>query len=520
MQRIPIHLVWLKRDIRLSDHRPITEACQAGPTVILYVFEPKLWAMPEMDRSHFDFIRQSLHELSAKLEELGGRLAIRVGELPDVLVDISRDFTIAKLYSHEETGNGFTYDRDRLVSKWARNAGIDWQQYHHNGVVRRLKGRNGWADLWQQRMREPVAQPPARIQIPNEFDWGRLPTGEELGLAPTQKSNLQPGGESQALDTLESFLTTRGVDYRKSMSSPVTSWDSCSRLSPYLAWGCISVRSVHHRLIARQRELREAHAGSFDSRWLNSLNSFSSRLAWHCHFMQKLEDEPELEFRNMNRVYDGLRENDFNQDYFEAWKEGKTGYPMVDACMRALSQHSWINFRMRAMLMSFAANHLWLHWRPTAVYLAKHFLDFEPGIHFSQCQMQSGTTGINTVRIYSPAKQVIDHDPTGQFIRKFVPELSMVPDEHLAEPHKMPLSLQSRVGCVVGEDYPMPIVDHRLAYKAAREKIFAIRQSAPAIEESQRVFIKHGSRKKRDPLPKPKKVSEYRQLSLFDDDTP
>jgi deoxyribodipyrimidine photo-lyase len=243
-------------------------------------------------------------------------------------------------------------------------------------------------------------------------------------------------------------------------------------------------------------------------------------LAWHCHFIQKLEDEPELEFRNMNRVYDGLRENDFNQEYFEAWKLGKTGYPMVDACMRALSQHSWINFRMRAMLMSFASNHLWLHWRPTALHLAKHFLDFEPGIHFSQCQMQSGTTGINTIRIYSPAKQVIDHDPTGQFIRKFVPELSAIPEEYLAEPHRMPMSVQSRVGCVLGRDYPLPIVDHRQAYKTARDRIYAIRKSASAIEESQRVFIKHGSRKKRDPLPKPKKVSDFRQLSLFDDDTP
>jgi deoxyribodipyrimidine photo-lyase len=504
----------------LSDHQPIREACLAGPTVILYVFEPKLWSMPEMDRSHFDFIVQSLEELSTRIEKLGGRLAVRVGELPDVFVDISREFSIAKLHSHEETGNGFTYDRDRRVAKWARSHGVAWNQYHQNGVVRRLQGRDGWADLWQQRMREPITQAPDQIHIPRDFDWGRLPDGGELGLGPTQKTNLQVGGESLAINTLETFLTARGVDYRKSMSSPVTSWESCSRLSPYLAWGCISVKTVYQRLLARQREVRVAPAGSLDSRWLNSLSSFSSRLAWHCHFIQKLEDEPELEFRNMNRVYDGLRENDFNQEYFEAWKLGKTGYPMVDACMRALSQHSWINFRMRAMLMSFASNHLWLHWRPTALHLAKHFLDFEPGIHFSQCQMQSGTTGINTIRIYSPAKQVIDHDPTGQFIRKFVPELSAIPEEYLAEPHRMPMSVQSRVGCVLGRDYPLPIVDHRQAYKTARDRIYAIRKSASAIEESQRVFIKHGSRKKRDPLPKPKKVSDFRQLSLFDDDTP
>ena len=194
---------------------------------------------------------------------------------------------------------------------------------------------------------------------------------------------------------------------------------------------------------------------------------------------------------------------------------------MVDACMRALHRHSWINFRMRAMLMSFASNHLWLHWRPTAVYLAQHFLDFEPGIHFSQAQMQSGTTGINTVRIYSPAKQVIDHDPKGMFIRKFVPELANVPDIHLAEPHRMPLDVQLKSGCTIGKDYPMPIVDHKTAYKHARERIFAVRKSRSAADSAKKVLEKHGSRKKtrgksRGPGTRPTKGATDQQ-TLFDD---
>jgi len=472
--------------------------------------------MPEMDRSHFDFIVQSLQDLSINLAKIGGHLALRTGELPNVFIDISRNYEIIGLYSHEETGNGFTYDRDRRVSKWARQTGIPWTQFPQNGVVRPLKSRNGWAELWQTRMNAPITPTPTRILVPNNFDWGRMPEGEELGLTPSQKINLQIGGESKANETLDSFLAIRGLNYRKGMSSPVTSRVNCSRLSPYLAWGCISMKSTYRQLVARQREIREAPGGSIDSRWMSSLSSYSSRLAWHCHFMQKLEDEPELEFHNISRVYDGMRENDFNQERFEVWQAGKTGYPMIDACMRALSQNSWINFRMRAMLMSFASNHLWLHWRPTAIYLAKHFLDFEPGIHFSQCQMQSGTTGINTIRIYSPAKQVIDHDPTGVFIKQYLPELAQVPDKYLSEPHRMPLDVQSQVGCFLGRNYPLPIVDHRKAYKSAQEKIFAIRQSNSAIEEAKRVFVKHGSRKKRDPLPKPKKGSDLRQLSLFD----
>ena len=517
VQRTPVQLVWLKRDLRLNDHRPIWEVSQSGPAVVLYVFEPKLWATPEMDRSHFDFIVQSLQDLSSSLAKIGGRLAIRIGELPDVFVDIGLHFDITGLYSHEETGNGFTYVRDRRVSKWARQRGIPWTQYPQNGVIRPLKSRNGWAELWQERMNTPIAPTPARMLIPNDFDWGKLPDSEALGLAPTRKTDLQVGGENKAGETLTSFLKIRSRNYSKGMSSPVTSRENCSRLSPYLAWGCISVKSVYQQLVARQREIRVVPVDSVDSRWLSSLNAFSSRLAWHCHFMQKLEDEPKLEFENISRVYNGLRENDFSQERFEAWKTGKTGYPLVDACMRALHETSWINFRMRAMLMSFASNHLWLHWRPTAVHLARNFLDFEPGIHFSQCQMQSGTTGINTIRIYSPAKQVIDHDPTGVFIRQYVPELAHIPNEYLPEPHRMPLDVQSRVGCIVGRDYPFPIVEHRIAYKLAQEKIFAIRQTVAAIEESKQVFVKHGSRKKRDPMPKPKKGSDLRQLSLFDD---
>jgi deoxyribodipyrimidine photo-lyase len=209
--------------------------------------------------------------------------------------------------------------------------------------------------------------------------------------------------------------------------------------------------------------------------------------------MQKLEDEPRLEFENMARAYDGLREEGFDEEKFAAWCEGRTGYPMVDACMRALHETGWINFRMRAMLMSFASYHLWLHWRPTALFLARHFLDYEPGIHYPQAQMQSGVTGINAVRIYSPTKQVADQDPDGHFLKVWLPELEGVPPEHLAEPHRMTMDERRKFG---GQDYPAPIVDHARAVAEARRRISAIRRSAPAREEAERIYARHGSRKR------------------------
>jgi deoxyribodipyrimidine photo-lyase len=191
--------------------------------------------------------------------------------------------------------------------------------------------------------------------------------------------------------------------------------------------------------------------------------------------------------------------------------------------MRALHAGGWINFRMRAMLVSFAAYHLWLHWRPTAQYLARHFLDFEPGIHFSQFQMQSGTTGINTVRIYSPIKQALDQDPDGIFIKQHVPELAAVPTEYLAEPHLMPSALQRRIGCVIGEHYPPPIVEHSTAYRAARERVAALRRRDEARAEADVVQAKHGSRRSGLPQsaarrPRRARPKQSPQMSLLPND--
>ena len=172
---------------------------------------------------------------------------------------------------------------------------------------------------------------------------------------------------------------------------------------------------------------------------------------------------------------------------------------MIDAGMRALKIHGWINFRMRAMLMSFASYQLWLDWRKTAPFLARQFIDFEPGIHYSQAQMQSGVTGINAIRIYSPKKQAVDQDPEGIFIRKYCPELSRVPITDLAEPDRMPPLLASAQGFVIGRDYPAPIVDPEESYHQARERIFTWRERPSVKRAAQGVYQKHGSRKRAGP---------------------
>ena len=153
---------------------------------------------------------------------------------------------------------------------------------------------------------------------------------------------------------LLSFFQSRGEPYSEELSSPLTGWSSCSRISPFLTWGHISLRQVFQALTARQEEVRGAKARGEDTRrWLKSLAAFGARLRWRSHFMQKLHDEPAIEEANMCAAFDELR-TEFNAAHLEAWAAGRTGFPMVDACMRSLLDSGWLNFRMRCMLVSFA----------------------------------------------------------------------------------------------------------------------------------------------------------------------
>jgi deoxyribodipyrimidine photo-lyase len=496
-------VVWFKRDLRIDDHRPLALAAARGPVIALYVHEPALLHSPEFDPAQLRFIDECLAALDDGLRRRGIALTLRIGELPQVLDALRRATGFDTLWSHEETGNRLTFDRDLAVGRWCRSNGVAWTEIAQTGVVRRLKTRDGWARRWSQRMAEPIAEVPMRLAGPAGLDHGQRPQPGALGLAGSTRPDAQRGGEPTALATLDQFLAVRGVDYRRGMSSPVHAFERCSRLSPHLAWGSISMRRVAQAAAARALDvrLRRAAGEPIDPRWAGSLHSFQGRLRWHCHFMQKLEDEPRIEFENFARACDALRDaapilpGSEAAARLLAWQHGETGYPMVDACMHALARCGWINFRMRAMLVSFASYHLWLHWRHTAPFLARAFLDFEPGIHYSQFQMQSGTTGINTIRIYSPAKQVLDHDPQGVFIRTELPALARVPARYLAEPHTMPASVQRESGCLIGRDYPAPVVDHATAFREARERIAAIRRRPDARTEADEIQRRHGSRR-------------------------
>jgi deoxyribodipyrimidine photo-lyase len=512
----PIAIVWYKRDLRIHDHAPLSMAANSrhkGIKVLpLYVVEPDYWELPDSSARHWRFISHSLLELNLSLTKLGQGLLVEHGGMLQILEKLAKHFNIIELYSHQESGNLWTYQRDKDVTIWCLKKKIKWHEHEAFGVFRRFNNRDHWSYYWEKYMAREKSIAPALLTKIESLDITfTLP---ELGLELLENDEndiLQKGGRSQGLQCFSSFILERGKQYSYHMSSPLTAFNSCSRLSPHITFGTLSLREIVQKL------RKHVKKPELNTTWKKSLRSFDSRLHWHCHFMQKLETEALFETHNMLQIFNGLREDEFNEDYFEAWKTGNTGYPFIDACMRCLRHTGWLNFRMRAMLVSFSSYQLWLHWKRPAWHLAQCFADYEPGIHYSQIQMQSGTTGINTMRIYNPVKQSQDQDPEGIFIKRWVPELSQYFDNFIHEPWTMPLDTQQQSGCVIGEGYAEPIVDHILALREARARFTDFKKRHPDFyEQATALNTKHGSRRKRRAKKtKVKAAIETNQLSLF-----
>ncbi len=511
-------VVWFKRDLRVFDHEALRLALCAGPVLCVYLVESSLLRQPDVARQHHRFAMESVDDLRRQLAQIGLSLQVLTGEAVHVFDRLHALAPFAALYSHQETGNAASFERDKAVARWCRQRGVAWQQPRQQGVVRGPLNRDHWQRQWRAFVSQPCIDAPARLpaaaQVPLPWIEPTVPSDDALGLPAHCPPERQRGGRTEALRVLHSFIHDRAVAYRGGISSPLTAPDACSRLSPYLTHGCLSVREV-------VQACQHAWGGLPPGRQREGLRAMVGRLAWRDHFIQKLETQPDIEWRNLHRGYNGLREGGWNPEHFQALTEGRTGWPMVDACVAMLRQTGWLNFRMRAMLVSVAAYPLWLHWREPGHWLARQFIDYEPGIHWSQMQMQSGTTGINTTRVYNPIKQAQDHDPQGEFVRHWLPVLQRVPDSWLWQPWRMPPSVQSACGVRLDLDWPEPLVDLELATRRAKAALHQ-RRALPQVRAAQQAIVQqHGSRGHNDRHPAPRRAPPQRpsagpQLGLFD----
>jgi deoxyribodipyrimidine photo-lyase len=437
----------------------------------------------DWDLRHGRFVWQSLQDMQKKLDGRGGKILVLHREAKEALDLLQERFSVRRLYSHQETGNRITYDRDLAVGEYCRAKGIEWREFAADGVVRRLRSRKDWIGHWNASMSEAQAQPDweaARFAEWSEVDekrWQGKPLPREW-LTPDEK--MQPGGTTTGRRYLESFLKERCQHYNTHLSKPLLSRRSCGRISPYLAWGNLS-----HREVVQLTETEMLH-----SPWKWHLEGFASRLRWRSHFMQKFEREIRMETENLNRGYAAL-DMPLREEFYQAWETGQTGFPLVDAAMRCVVATGYLNFRMRAMVVSFLTHHLWQPWQRGSRFLARQFLDYEPGIHYPQFQMQAGILGTNTIRIYNPVKQAADHDPGARFIKTWLPELGHLPPALAREPWNMTAMEAMLYGYEPGKTYPRPIVDLEKTHAHARDTLHRLRQAPLTRKESQRILKVH-----------------------------
>ncbi len=446
-----INIVWLKRDLRTQDHEPLHYALKSPlPFLIIFIFEPSIIQYPDTSLRHLQFQYFSVLRINEILKPFDHQVIIFYQEAVMVFDFLSQQFEIYQVLSYQETGLYHTFHRDLKLKKFFKNKGILWKEFPKDAILRGFKSAFlDWNINFEKYIQNPVIrnnfQQNSSIQnLQNPF---QLPDKFIASITDYPKE-FQPAGEKYAWKYLDSFIKERGQKYFQMIGRPLESRYHCSRLSPYFSWGNITIRQVYQEVLKNKNYKKNQ----------KSFDAFLARLKWNNHFIQKLEKNVYYENECINPKFENI---DYQNDEkkLEAWKKGETGIPIIDSNMRCLIQTGWINFRMRAMLVSFLCHYLEIEWKLGVYHLAKLFLDYEPGIHYPQFQMQAGVTGVHIIRTYNPIKQSYEKDPNAEFIKTWLPQLKDVPLTYAHEPWKIHSLENQWLNFELGKNYPKPILN-------------------------------------------------------------
>ncbi len=445
-------IVWFRRDLRIFDHEPLYRAARRGDVIPIFIFDRALLLHPETGSGRVRFMLSCLDSLDRDLRSRGGRLILRSGDPVDILPALVKETQADGIYSYIDFERIYGRVRDARLNRALAEETLKIRWFEPLGSVSEFIAYPDYRKAWYKQMTQPQIPAPQQVNVPTDLWSQTLPPLENLGHVADEKM-IPQGGTSAARNLLNSFYDERKAErYYWQISYPGT--NSTSGLSPYLKYGAISIRECAQTVWQRQEDPQWAS----DRRVRRSSDHIISRLRWGSGFTQRFRYLPQLEVRSIYQPFtDESPENGwepFDSELYEAWCQGYTGFPIVDAAARCLqATGGWLalNFRVRAIYASFLCNLLGMDWRYGALHFMRHLIDGDCPIDHYQWAQQSGVNHcLNQAwtRIYNPEQEAIDRcDPQGRFVYRWVPELAHLKPEQLGVPPQT-------------KNYPAPILDY------------------------------------------------------------
>ena len=448
-------IVWFRRDLRIRDHPALRAAlAEAGRIVPVFCFDDALLNGRHASGPRTQFLIECLEDLDAELRSRGSGLVIRRGRPERELAALADEVGASTIHVTED------------VSPFARKRDASVELRPHEGLnavdVRTIETKAGkpytvftpFHRTWLDAPRRDVLDAPRELPpVPSRLAKGRIPSLGALGLQ-QEVDDPAPGGERAARKALDRFLKGPIRDYTDNHDALAA--DKTSRLSPYLHFGCLTPRQIEVRLPRGKGP-----------------EAFRRQLCWRDFYHHVLAHFPRNARSEFQDRYRGSIRWSYARRPFEAWCEGRTGYPLVDAGMRQLRREGWMHNRARLVVGSFLTKDLGIDWRWGERHFMRLLIDGDEANNNGNWQWIA-SVGVDPQpafrRIYNPARHQERYDPDNRYVLRYVPELERVPARYLREPWRMPEEVQRECGCVIGEDYPGPIVDHKPAREEALER--------------------------------------------------
>jgi len=471
-------LVWIRNDLRVRDHEPLRAAAEQHDRVVpVYCFDPRhfgttMFDLPKTGAVRARFLRESVADLRSSLRELGADLVVRRGRPETVLPTLVRETGAEAVMHYQEVG---TEERaaeeavaDALADTDAR-VGYFWGKtlYHVDDLP--FDGRAAIPDVYtsfrkavekQSRVRSALAAPASLPALPDDLEPGTIPTLDDLdveGDGTVDERSVLPfeGGETRGLDRIDEYIWREDcLRTYKATRNGLLGANYSSKFSPWLAHGCITPRQIYEE-VQRYEDERVSNKSTywmtFELIW-RDFHTFAAGAAGDDLFAAGGPAGKHPDWRD-------------DEEAFERWAAGRTGIPFVDANMRELNRTGFMSNRGRQNVASMLSMSLRQDWRKGAAYFESRLVDYDVCSNWGNWAYNSGVGHDPRDRYFNIVKQAKRYDSDGEYVRYWLPELADVPDEYVHEPHRMSREEQEATGCVVGTDYPEPIVDLDETYK-------------------------------------------------------